>query len=1003
MSKNTSSSPERNAEVDRNKPLRDDIRLLGSLLGKTIRRFAGERVFDTVEDLRRQCKSLHKAKSIANSEEAATIADQLQNMLRDLPENDAADIIKSFLCYFDLINIAEQHHRLRRRAQREEQENVPAPESLPHLFSRVDSATIPSSTLLDVLTNLDIEIVFTAHPTEITRRTVLLKQIDLAAQLRDSDHPPHSLMEKAGIQAELAAVVESLWLSDHIVYFKPSVMDEVKYGLYHFENVVIDAVLAVHKQLMDKCEQLAKELGRQLPPHLRFITFGSWIGGDRDGNPFVTPATTRTALKYQHSVMLRRYLKELEPLFDRLSHSANFVAPSSPLMSSLDEDAQVMPEIERRFATKYRLEPFRRKLLFIQEKLNNTLTVTNALDDQTSGRPARERFISAASTSSESADSPAARDSEAGTSPARYMNAQELYQDLHLIAQPLEAAGCTDSINRLERMMHMIDVFGFHLAKLDIRQHSARHVAALDEIIAQLDMLPGSRYRDLQEQERIKWLCSELDSRRPLLPAQLNFSDSTNETIEVFRTMSACQDIHGAQALDTYIVSMTRDASDLLAILLLAKDCGLYNPRLYPNKAISVVPLFETVDDLQRAPDIFKSLFNLPQWREYVRVRENVLEVMIGYSDSGKDGGIITANWELYKAQTELVALAALHNVKLRLFHGRGGSIGRGGGPTHNAILAQPPGTIAGRLKLTEQGEVISSKYALHGIAVRNFERLASATIEATLNDERLSAAGKKELPEWWQLMDEFSRNALEGYRNAVHKDPDFVKFFNKSTPISEIGQLRMGSRPTRRTQGSNSIDDLRAIPWVFAWTQSRFLLPAWFGLGSAYRQHLQSHGQEALIMLQSLYDSWPFFNTLISRTETALAVTDMDIALKYAEELVEDSVLRKRVFTAIKGEYDLARQAVLDITKQRYLLERVNYLRNSIDLRNPYVDPLSYLQVRFIKELRARSRDGESAAGKSTLPGADVVDEKVTEQDKLLELVLMSINGIAEGLQNTG
>ena len=1012
---------------ERNKPLRDDIRMLGALLGDTIRQFEGDEVFQTVENIRRSCKALHLSQFEPGGETArATILSDLKSLLESLDSHTAARIIRAFLCYFDLVNIAEQHHRLRRRAQREFAEHVSAPDSLADLFHRLGDTSVSAEGLLHVIQNLDIQVVFTAHPTEITRRTVLLKQVELARLLERKDQAPHAYMEETSIQEGLAAVVESLWLTDPVIQFKPSVVDEVRYGLYHFENVVIDAVLSVHEQLRRKSIELAAETGTTLPDAMRFIKFGSWIGGDRDGNPFVTPATTISALEHGRSVILRRYVKELEPLFEQLSHSLINVTPTEQLTASLELDIQNLRETEQRFGGKYILEPFRKKLLFIQQKLNNTI-------DGVVSNPERPGMIA-------------------------YAGPLELRAELILIRDALKKSGCGASLNRLERLIDMVDVFGFHLAKLDIRQHSSRHKSALDEITKSMELLPQG-YAVVSEDGRMQWLGREMASKRPLLPAALKFSDSTNETIEVFRTMKAAQDRYGTASLDTYIVSMTKDASDLMAVLLFAKDAGLLHHNgtgqdaasaagsavsagstMSAGSAVSagsaapassakpgvplgsdgstgpagpaspadagvqerrvqfsVVPLFETIEDLRRAPEVFATLFKQPAFREYVKGRHNLLEVMIGYSDSGKDGGIVTSNWELYKAQMELAALTKSHGVELRLFHGRGGTIGRGGGPTHRGILGQPPGTVNGRIKFTEQGEVISSKYALHGIAVRNFERLSTAVIEASLTGSHLSGENYDE-QSWLSFMDQFSQDAYEAYRKTVYDDPKFEPFFNNATPIREIAKLRMGSRPTRRTKGSSSIQDLRAIPWVFAWTQSRFLLPAWFGLGTAYQSKIDAAPDTAPELMRTMFKKWPFFHGLISSIETALAITDMQIARYYTENLLGKNG-EMAVFEKIKREYELTKAAVLDVTDQQYLLQRTPYLRRSIDLRNPYVDPLSYLQVRFLKELRERPEDKDvensNAVGYQT--------RKNASSDALLELVLMSINGIAEGLQGTG
>lgn len=957
--------------LERIKPLRDDVRMLGFILGDTIKRLEGEEVFSYVEQFRSLFKEMHRNKNGA-AELNAPSQKKLEELLSALDLDTAIKVIKAFLTYFDIINIAEQNHRLRRRAQHDSSgERKYEKDSLSQFFG---DTKLKSEQLLDVLNNLDIEIVFTAHPTELTRRTVMLKQLELAKLLYKRDHPPLSKNEAATIEAGLRSVVESLWLTDHVIYFKPSVNDEVRYGVYHFDHVIIDAVIDVHQGLEDECLKLEETLGQSNEPNKtnakagrNFITFGSWIGGDRDGNPFVTKDVTLQTLDYQRTVILNRYLKELEGLFNELSQSANWTEKSEALTRSLEQDTLALPAVTEKYAHRYAREPYRLKLLYIQAKLRNT----------------RDHNL------------------EAGQS---YARAEQFKAELLEIKDSLFDAGCRDSLRNLSRLIATVDIFGFHLAKLDIRQHSSRHRDALDEITKSQGVVENG-YKALTEDEKMKWLTSELSSKRPLIPGDLHFSEPTNETIDVFRTMAQGQDLYGSRALDTYIVSMTEYSSDLLSILLLAKEAGIWASEHHPHRKVSIVPLFETIEDLRRAPQMFQELLDNPIYKSYLAELGNLQEIMIGYSDSGKNGGIVAANWELYKVQKKLVAIAQVNHIELRLFHGRGGSIGRGGGPTHQAILAQPPGTVAGRIKLTEQGEVISSKYALHDIAVRNFDQLAAAVLQATATQPATQNAVKtttqsaakqaaenqvdSEPVHWWNFMEKLSTTSFKAYRSLVYEDPQFVEFFGQSTPIGELSKLQMGSRPTRRTAGSGSIDDLRAIPWVFAWTQSRYMLPAWYGFGSAFQACTEADS-ETLAMAQEMYAQWPFFKGLIRKLENALAVADMDIAAYYSANLV-DKALQEKFFKRILAEYECTKKFVLAISKHEVLLEEVPYLKHSIAIRNPYVDPLSYLQVRLIAQLRKRISE-ETGESKATV-----------RDDKLLETVLMTVNGVAEGLQNTG
>ncbi|MBK8221452.1 MAG: phosphoenolpyruvate carboxylase [Candidatus Obscuribacter sp.] len=930
------------------KPLRDDVRELGFVLGDTIKRFEGETVFAYVEKLRALFKQIHKDK--AAGLDTASLQGELVQLIEAMPLSESACVIKAFLTYFDIINIAEQNHRLRRRAlrdQKQAQESLPSlePGSLCEVFAELGQEDYRSE-LEQLLKSLDIEVVFTAHPTEITRRTVLLKQLALASLLHKKDHPPLSQAEQNKLKSGLKSVVESLWLTEHVMHFKPAVMDEVRYGIYHFDNVVFDAVIDVHERL------LADLPAGSADKSVNFITFGSWIGGDRDGNPFVTCEVTRKTLAYQKQVIFGRYLKELETLFNELSHSYRWLASDGlelkpalvKLKQSLEAEAEKFPQVFERHGERYKLEPFRLKLLYIQARLRATLSGQDG-EGKNEGKSDGQQD---------------------------YCTATELRRDLEMIEAVLVEAGCMESGRSLRRLIYGVDIFGFHLAKLDIRQHSKRHRQALSEVLAGLQICPD--FESLPEEEKVAFLSKELTGKRPLLPRLLSFSPATSETIEVFRTMYDLRKLYGDEALDTYIVSMTERPSDLLTILLFARESELMAPP------ISVVPLFETIEDLRGAPAMFELLLNCPPYREYLQGRDNLQEIMIGYSDSGKNGGIVASNWELHKAQKALVETARRYDVKLRLFHGRGGTIGRGGGPTHRAILAQPAGTVDGRIKITEQGEVISSKYAMHGIAVRNFDRLAAAVIKASLKSK-----DRPEKASWLEFMEELSALSFKAYRNLVYESPGFVDFFCQTTPITEISELKMGSRPTRRTAGSTAIEDLRAIPWVFAWTQSRYMLPAWYGFGQAMKELLDKPGN--LSLCREMYREWPFFAGLVSKIETALAVSDLDIARHYAINLVEPE-LYKRFMPRIETEFAQCREAVLSIAEAGSLLAKIPYLAHSISLRNPYVDPLSYLQVKLIKEFRQACRENSSS---------------IEEKASLLEAVLMTINGVAEGLQNTG
>jgi phosphoenolpyruvate carboxylase len=929
-----------------NRPLRDDVRRLGELLGETIRRIEGEDVYQAVEQFRRLCKQIHHGENV---EQAKT---ELNKLIAGVDFMTGCKVIKAFVCYFDLINIAEQNHRYRRRAQHESGESAkPQPDSINESVQRLHDKGISKEAITEALNHLDIQIVFTAHPTEITRRTVLLKQLAVAELLYKRDHPPLTQHEQESIERRLLDVVETLWLTDHVIYFKPDVFDEVQYGLAHFDHVVIDAILDVHRTLLLK----SCELRGSTPTadeKARYISFGSWIGGDRDGNPYVTSDITERTLAYHRSVILRRYMTDVQRLADHLSHSIHWVEPGSQFSEALDRDAEAFPQLAERLRTRNVYEPFRQKLQYVVAKLRATMETPN--------------------------------------DPRAYKSSDEFRNEITFIYDTMQAAGCQASLRGLQRLANTIDIFGFHLAKLDLRQNSERHLAAIDEITVALK-LPAGSYSQMSEELRIEWLLAELNNPRPLTSDRQKYSDAATDTVRVFQTMAHCQDLYGPKAVDTYIISMTRYASDILLVLLLAKDAGLLDTENFPNRRISIVPLFETIGDLRNCATLFDRLLQLDIYKNHLTALGNVQEIMIGYSDSGKDGGFVTSTWELYKAQQALVELATRHGITLNLFHGRGGSIGRGGGPTHRAILAQPPGSVDHRLKLTEQGEVIASKYSIRGIAERSFERLASAVIQASIP----SANPYKESTRWHEIMEELSTTAFNAWRALIYEDPQFVEFFRQATPIREITRLRLGSRPTSRKANSSSIAELRAIPWVFAWTQSRFLLPAWYGFGTACDAAVrQSADATSLSTLREMFAEWPFFRSMINNIETSVAIADLNIARYYCDQLCSKD-LSSRFFPLIEEEYNRTRAAVLAIAQRDRILDANPVLQRSIQIRNPYVDPLSYLQVRFIKELRAKTESDSPLPIYE--PGHPVKSEP------LLDSVLMSINGVAAGLQSTG
>ncbi|MDX2042562.1 MAG: phosphoenolpyruvate carboxylase [Acidobacteriota bacterium] len=1001
---------------EKNLPLGKDIRRLGDLLGETLKRLGGEKLFDLEEQVRALCKQLRAEHSPATER-------QLKRLLHGLSADEATGVIRAFSVYFQLVNIAEQHHRIRRKRFYElETPHQPQRGSIAETFQRIKaenrqlSETELRRRIQTVVDRLEIVPVMTAHPTEAARRTLLEKHRRLAGLLSALDETNLPERRQTDLKSQLAAEVESIWQTDEVRHTQLQVLDEVNNALYYFDATLFDSV----PTLLEELEfQLGKHFhGVKLRDGAVPLRFGSWVGGDRDGNPNVTPEITWETLRLQQRLTLRKYLTAVADLSRRLSESVRFAPPSRELQSSIEHDRQQMPKTAKEVFERNPEEPYRQKLSFIYRRLENTLQrnrdLKGALRIETpnqliSIRPALP-IIAALTKSATPAES-------------EYKTAAELWEDLRLVRDSLQSDKAKLAARAVDRLMRQVAVFGLHLAALDLRQHSERHSAALAEITRGLGL--EKDYAAMSETERVNWLTEELSTPRPLVATDASYSAETTETLNVFRVARRSLDEISRRAIRTYVISMTQQPSDLLAVLVLAKQAGLgggeterrrdgeteeqnktpsipqsLNPSI-PQSSLAVVPLFETIDDLRRAPAVMRQLFENSAYRRVLASQGNLQEVMIGYSDSSKDGGILTSSWELYKAQERLWQVAREHGVELRLFHGRGGTVGRGGGPSHEAILAQPRGTVAGRIKITEQGEVVSSKYSLPEIAMRSLELTTAAVIAASLPDSSTKThekntkkrpdalrdpscdfVGENSLGQWQAVMEEVSETAFAAYRSFVRGE-GFLDYFTQATPVEELQHLRIGSRPAKRKAGSKSLDDLRAIPWVFGWTQSRHLLPGWLAVGSALESFVAQNPRKHLALLKEMYERWPFFHSTISNIEMTLAKSDFQIARQYAERLPELK-LGRHIFQLLKNEHARTCRVVLQITGEKHLLDKSPVLQRSIEVRNPYVDPMSYLQV----ELLARNRN----------------DKLSTEdREKLLYAILLTINGIAAGMRNTG
>jgi phosphoenolpyruvate carboxylase len=928
--------------AEKDLPLRADVRKLGEILGDCMKRHGGRELFETEELIRSLSKSLRRGLNRSDGRRSAP-ARELLTLLRSLDRKKAIGVIRAFAVYFQLTNIAEQHHRIRRRRYYAlETAEQPQPGSLAHLFTRLACSGADAVALLGVLERLAVEPVITAHPTEAVRRSVLEKHrriADLLSELDRRDLPP---LAREQVVHALEKEVESIWLTDELRRYQPEVLDEVSNALYYFDDVLFDAV----PDLIEELHRVAHLVpGLVLPESKAPLRFGSWVGGDRDGNPHVTAEVTWETLNRHRALVLSKYRKSVDDLGARLSESERHCPPRPRLVEALERYQEKFPDLASRVLLRNPHEPYRQMLGYVRERLERT--------------------------------------SVGSREEGAYPSEKELYEDLLQIEESLRANG-TRSASLVSRLMRQVSTFGLHLAKLDLRQSAARHTEALSEITRELGLAP---YGERREAGRVEWLTSELSTPRPLLSGDARPSEATRETLDLFRVARRALDELSPSAIGTYVISMAKDVSDVLAVLVLAKEAGLYQPAVGARELVArlrVAPLFETIEDLRRAPGVLSRLLENRAYAPVWKAQGNLQEVMVGYSDSCKDGGILTSSWELHKSQEALSKIARGHGAELLLFHGRGGSVGRGGGPSHEAILAQPRGTLRGRIKITEQGEVVSTKYGLPEIALRSLEVATSAVIEASLDSgDEVVPSEDERMARFREVMEELSHTAFSSYRSVVADTSGFSRYFLDATPVEELEHLHIGSRPARRKKRSTSLADLRAIPWVFGWTQSRHLLPGWLGVGSAFEAFAEQRPRVHLALLREMHRDWRFFRSMLSNIEMALAKADFQIARHYAERL--SSRGGRAIFERLEKEYQMTRTRLLQVTEQKFLLEKTPVLRRSIELRNPYVDPMSYLQV----ELLARHRKARA--------------KRREAQEELLYAILLTINGIASGLRNTG
>ena len=893
-------------EQAKDNPLRRDVRSLGAILGQVIAEQSGQELYESVETLRRLLiEHRDRARRGPGELSAEELMRQVQQLITNMDLLHAYQVTKAFAIYFELTNLAETNHRKRRRrAGKLERDYAPLSGSFRGTLRRMKDAGISAEDALAALRQIRITPVFTAHPTEVARQTVLLKRRRIAKELERLDRLPLTPQDAEECENRIRAEVTSLWQTDEVRLTKPTVDDEIRMGLRYFRLSLFDTLPRIYDEIVESFRDVyGLELDESTVPNI--IHFGSWIGGDRDGNPMVEPQCTRNALAMARDVILREYLDDVEALSDRLSSSRRQTAISEDLIDRLSKYERTIPDVHLAWGPHNQSESYRRFLSYVFRKLQRTREAIDA--------------------------------------PASYRSAEEFEHDLVLIQASLKA-------NRGERLAHIylgsllrkVRKFGFHLHTLDIRQHARVHAQVVNELGPELKSEPTS--------------------------------EVARELIDTFRTVAELKSTYPSHSIRNYIISGAESEVDVMNVVCLAKTAGVKVAASPGDPGLMPIPLFESIDSLRAADKIMCRLWSNPEYQLLLDSWGRWQEVMLGYSDSNKDGGMLTSTWELYKAHRGLHEAARQFRVNLRLFHGRGGTVGRGGGPTHSAILAQPPGCFSGQIRVTEQGEVLNWKYADPVLAEWNLELMIAASLEAFT---RPQLSEETQRPAWEDAIEEMSQEAYRVYRRDIADDPDVLEYFEQATPVNELDAARIGSRPARRSKGRR-LEDLRAIPWVFGWMQSRHAVPAWYGIGHAL-ENFSDRDEKNEQLLRQMARGFPIFSDLLGNVELGMAKADLGIAREYST-LVKNTSLRKRVFSMLEEEFLRTRQMILRITGQRELLARNRVLARSIRLRNPYVDPMSLIQV----ELLRRKQQGQQSAELEYPLGA-------------------TINGIAAGLHNTG
>jgi phosphoenolpyruvate carboxylase len=897
---------------EKDQSLRDDVRTLGAMVGDLILEQNGPELFELVENAR--------LRAIRRREGNEKPGEELATLVGALDPDTASQLIRAFSTYFQMVNTAEKVHRIRRRRDYLRDVRVYQPGGLEDSLIKLKASGKTIDDVQDLLNSMSIEPVFTAHPTESTRRTMLRKEQSIVKHLVDLLNPTMTPQETTAALQNIRLLATTGWQTAEHSAEQMTVADELEHVLFFITDVLYRAMPPFYEDIRSALDRIYGEEAKQLEiPNI--VNFGSWVGGDMDGNPNVNAKTIRATLARQRSLILDLYFNECAAIAAKLSQSEDCASFGQGMLDKIEEYRGIFPNAYHAVPARHREMPYRVFLRLVQARLQSTY------DDDI----------------------------------YPYEKVEELVKDIELVAESLAFnKGRHAGLFLVQRLLRRIHTFGFHMVTLDVRQDAEVHRKVIGECLGEDDWL------ELPAAERAERIIEAINTRES---APMTLSTQARKTIAVFQAIAFCRRKHGKRAIGPFIVSMTEGADDILSVLLLAQWGELHNRR--GEVPLDVAPLLETVDDLHAGPDILKALLSSDLYRDHLERRKNRQTIMIGYSDSNKDGGLASSRWAIQNAQEMLVNAMASENIELTLFHGRGGTVSRGGSKTHVSVLGAPPGTVNGRLRVTEQGEIINEKYGLRGIALRTLEQITGSVALATAMPRHRG----NDMPEWHDIMDDIAAESRNAYRKLVYESPEFYDYFRKATPLDVIERMRIGSRPASR-RSQSSIDDLRAIPWVFAWTQARFTLPGWYGLGTGLAKAVDKHGKEAF---SDMFREWFFLRSLVADAEMVLAKSDLGIAELYSRLAGEE--LHERFFPKIQTEFELTRDLILDYSDHESILEGDITLQRAIMLRNPYVDPISLMQVDLLSRWRASNH----------------------EDSEVFDALLATVNGIAHGLQNTG